>query len=93
VHIFETFSPIPRVANVDEGAFGMHYLEGNKGLHDVVDLLVNGLVPAFRAILENPVANHFDIQEVLAMVNHDADDFEHPALFIEKQMIVDRYLQ
>lgn len=93
MHIFETFRPIPRVGYVDECAFGMHYLEGNKGLHDVVDLLVNSLVAAFGAFLEDPVADHFDIQEVLAMVNHDADDFEHPALFIEKQMIVDRYLQ
>ena len=39
------------------------------------------------------MTDHFDIQELLTIVNHYADNLEYPALLIEYQMIIDMYLQ
>ena len=93
MHIFETFWSMPRITYIDEAPFGLHYLECNKWLHDVVNLFINGLVATLRAFLEDPTAYHFDIKETLAMVNHYPDNLENSALMIEQQMIIDRYLQ
>jgi hypothetical protein len=93
VHIFEPFCPLPLITDVDEGPFSLHHLECNKWLHDVVHLFVYRLVATLRAFLEDPMTDHFDIQELLTIVNHYADNLEYPALLIEYQMIIDMYLQ